>query len=113
MPGAVILSAFRTARAAAGGRLAAIHPTDLLALLLAGTIERSGVEAKELDDVVIGCVTQAGEQALNIARNAVLSAGFPIEVPGTTVNRFCGSGLQAVNFAAHQIQAGQAELVIG
>src|SRR2546423_13317545 len=83
----------------------------MLARTLLGAIERAGVQAKDVDDVIMGCVTQVGEQGFNIARGAVLAAGLPIEVPGTTVNRFCGSGLQAVNFGAQAVGSGAAQLV--
>ena len=109
---AVIVEAVRTARGKRKGALSTVHPVDLLARTLSGAIERSGVQAKDVDDVIMGCVTQVGEQGLNIARGAVLAAGLPIEIPGTTVNRFCGSGLQAVNFGAQAVLAGSAQLVI-
>ena len=109
---AIIVDAVRTARGKRKGSLAGVHPVDLLARTLSGTLARAGVQAKDVDDVIMGCVTQVGEQGLNIARGAVLAAGLPIEVPGTTVNRFCGSGLQAVNFGAQAVMAGSAQLVI-
>ena len=109
---AVIVEAVRTARGKRKGALAAVHPVDLLARTLTGALERAGVQAKDVDDVIAGCVTQVGEQGLNIARGAVLAAGLPIEVPGTTVNRFCGSGLQAVNFGAQAVVSGFSQLVI-
>jgi acetyl-CoA acetyltransferase family protein len=86
---------------------------DLAANVLKAALRRTGVDPIQVDDVVMGCVTQVGEQGLNIARGAVLAAGLPIEVAANTVNRFCGSGLQAVNYAAIQIMAGQAEIAIG
>jgi acetyl-CoA acyltransferase len=110
---AVIVDAVRTARGKRKGALAGVHPVDLLARTLKATLEHSGVAAKDVDDVIMGCVTQVGEQGLNIARGAILAAGLPIEVPGTTVNRFCGSGLQAVNFGAQAVLSGAAQLVIG
>src|SRR4051812_45729889 len=100
---AVIVEAVRTARGKRKGALSTVHPVDLLARTLTGAIERSGVQPKDVDDVIMGCVTQVGEQGFNIARGAVLAAGLPIEIPGTTVNRFCGSGLQAVNFGAQAV----------
>src|SRR5438132_11992699 len=109
---AVIVEAVRTARGKRKGALAAVHPVDLLARTLTGSLERAGVSAKDVDDVIMGCVTQVGEQGLNIARGAVLAAGLPIEIPGTTVNRFCGSGLQAVNFGAQAVMSGAAQLVV-
>ena len=109
---AVIVDAIRTARGKRKGALAGLHPVDLLARTLAGAIERAGVKPHDVDDVIVGCVTQVGEQGLNIARGAVLAAGLPIEVPGATVNRFCGSGLQAVNSAAQAVLSGAAQLVL-
>ena len=112
MADAIIVDAIRTARGRRKGSLAGTHPLDLLAMTLRGALERGGVAAKDVDDVIMGCVTQTGEQGLNIARGAVLAAGLPIEIPGTTVNRFCGSGLQAVNFAAQAVMSGTAQLVL-
>src|SRR5438552_752283 len=109
---AVIVEAVRTARGKRKGALAAVHPVDLLARTLTGSLERAGVSAQDVDDVIMGCVTQVGEQGLNIARGAVLAAGLPIELPGTTVNRFCGSGLQAVNFGAQAVLSGASQLVV-
>src|SRR5258708_1415849 len=109
---AVIVEAVRTARGKRKGALAAVHPVDMLARTLLSALERAGVAPKDVDDVIMGCVTQVGEQGLNIARGAVLAAGLPIEIPGTTVNRFCGSGLQAVNFGAQAVLAGAAQLVV-
>jgi acetyl-CoA acetyltransferase family protein len=109
---AVIVEAVRTARGKRKGALAAVHPVDMLARTLLSALERAGVAPKDVDDVIMGCVTQVGEQGFNIARAAVLAAGLPIEIPGTTVNRFCGSGLQAVNFAAQAVLAGAAQLVV-
>ena len=109
---AVIVDAVRTARGKRKGTLAPVHPVDLLAQTLLAALSHSGISAKDVDDVIMGCVTQIGEQGLNIARGAVLAAGLPIEIPGTTVNRFCGSGLQAVNFGAQAVIAGAAQVVI-
>ncbi len=109
---AVIVEAVRTARGRRKGALSEIHPVDLLARTLNGAIERASVKPQDVDDVVMGCVTQVGEQGFNIARGAVLAAGLPVEIPGTTVNRFCGSGLQAVNFGAQAVMSGSAQLVI-
>ncbi len=113
MPTAVIVDAVRTARGKRKGSLATTHPLDLAAHVLKAAIRRTKIEPKVVDDVVLGCVTQIGEQGLNIARGAVLDAGLPIEIPGATVNRFCGSGLQAVNFAAQAIISGAMDLAIG
>ena len=112
MAEAVIVDAVRTARGKRKGSLAQLHPMDLLAQTLNAALAHSGVQAKDVDDVIMGCVTQIGEQGLNIARGAVLAAGLPIEISGTTVNRFCGSGLQAVNFGAQAVIAGAAQVVI-
>jgi acetyl-CoA acyltransferase len=107
------VDAVRTARGKKKGSLVRTHPMDLLAHVLAASVRRAGLDPLGVDDVVAGCVTQVGEQAFNIARGAVLAAGLPIELAGNTVNRFCGSGLQAVNYAAMQIMSGQADLAIG
>jgi len=109
---AIIVDAVRTARGKRKGALAALHPVDLLARTLTGALDRVGVNPEDVDDVIMGCVTQVGEQGMNIARGAVLAAGLPVEVPGTTVNRFCGSGLQAVNFGAQAVVSGAAQLVV-
>ncbi len=113
MPNALVVDAVRTARGKKKGSLAGTHPMDLAAHVLWSAVRRSHVDPKEVQDVVLGCVAQVGEQGLNIGRGAVLAAGWPIEVPGATVNRFCGSGLQAVNFVAQAIMAGQMDLAIG
>jgi acetyl-CoA acetyltransferase family protein len=110
---AVIVDAVRTARGKKKGSLIGVHPMDLLAHVLNAAVKRTGIDPMLVDDVAIGCVAQVGEQGLNIARGAVLAAGLPIEIPAVTVNRFCGSGLQAMNFAAMNIMSGQAELAIG
>ena len=95
------------------GALTGIHPQALLSQTLNQLAERTGINKKDVEDVVVGCVTQAGEQGANIARNTVLFADWPLEVTGVTLNRFCGSGLQAVNFAAMGVMAGQQDLVVG
>ncbi len=110
---AVIVDAVRTGRGKKKGSLSGIHPVDLLAHVLRAAVKRTRIDPVMVDDVVMGCVTQVGEQGFNVARGAVLSSGLPIEIPGNVVNRFCGSGLQAVNYAAMQVLSGQAELVIG
>lgn len=110
---AVIVDAVRTARGKKKGSLVGVHPVDLLAHTLNAAIKRTKIDPLLVDDVVMGCVSQVGEQGLNIARAAVLAAGMPIDIAGNTVNRFCGSGLQAVNYAAMQILSGQADLAIG
>jgi acetyl-CoA acyltransferase len=95
-----------------GGALAGLHPVGLLAQVIDALITRNGVPSGEIDDVLAGCVAQAGEQAKNIARNAVLAAGWPVSVPGTTIDRQCGSSQQAVHFAAQGVLAGAYDLVI-
>ncbi len=113
MTEAVIVEAVRTAIGRRGGKLSPVRPDDLLALTLRELVTRAGVDPAEVDDVIAGCVTQTGEQGMNIARASALIAGFPIEVPGTTINRFCGSGQQAVNFAAQGVLSGAQDVVIG
>ncbi len=113
MSEAVIVDAVRTAIGRRGGKLGPVRPDDLLALTLREVVNRAGVDPAQVDDVIVGCVTQTGEQGMNIGRAAVLIAGFPVEVPGTTVNRFCGSGQQAVNFAAQGVLSGSQDIVIG
>ena len=98
-----VIDAVRTPRGrgkAGKGALSGIHPQELFAQLLAALARRNGFDPARVDDVIAGCVSQVDEQGANVARNAVLSAGWPIEVSATTLNRFRGSGLQAVNFAA-------------
>jgi acetyl-CoA acetyltransferase family protein len=112
MVNAVIVGAVRTAVGKKNGKLAAVRPDDLLADTLRALVERAGIDADEIEDVVVGCVDQVGEQGMNIARNAALIAGLPLDVCGTTLDRMCGSGQQAVNFAAMGIMAGQYDCVI-
>jgi acetyl-CoA C-acetyltransferase len=115
MTDAYILDAVRTPRGrgkAGKGALSGIHPQELLAQALNGLAARSGIDPAEVDDVIAGCVSQAGEQGANIARNAVLAAGWPIEVTGVSLNRFCGSGLQAVSFGAMGVASGLQRLVV-
>jgi acetyl-CoA acetyltransferase family protein len=113
MTEAVIVEAVRTAIGRRGGKLSPVRPDDLLALTLRELVTRAGIDPAQVDDVIAGCVTQTGEQGMNIARASALIAGFPIEVPGTTINRFCGSGQQAVNFAAQGVLSGAQDVVIG
>jgi len=113
MPTAVILDAVRSARGKRKGSLSGIHPVDLAAHVLRAALERTGLAAEAVDDVVLGCVTQVGEQGLNVARGAVLAAGLPIGLAGKTVNRLCGSGLQAVDDVACEVLCGRAEVAIG
>jgi len=114
MPHAVIVDALRTpsGRGKAGGALAAWHPVDLLATVLAELVARNDLDPGLVDDVIGGCVTQAGRQSLNVTRSAVLAAGFPESVPATTVDRQCGSSQQAVAFAAQGVVAEAYEIVI-
>ncbi len=112
----LILDAVRTPRGRGKkdkGALSGIHPQELVSQTLNAIAERTGIDKKDVEDVVMGCVSQAGEQGANIARNAILLADWPEAVTGVTLNRFCGSGLQAVNFAAMGVGSGQQELAIG
>ncbi|MGK2869756.1 MAG: thiolase family protein [Mycobacterium sp.] len=111
---AVIVGAVRTpvGKGKPGGGLHGVLPADLLAHSLRGLIERTGVDPVQVDDVIAGAVTQVGDQAVNIARNALLGAGFPESVPGTTVDRQCGSSQQAISFAAQGVLAGAYDIVI-
>jgi acetyl-CoA C-acetyltransferase len=112
MTDAYIVEAVRTPIGRRGGGLAGVHPADLAAHVLKALIERSGVDPITVDDVIFGCVDQVGAQTFNIARTAWLSAGLPEEVPGTTVDRQCGSSQQALHFAAQGVLAGSYDLAI-
>ncbi|MBV8637439.1 MAG: thiolase family protein [Candidatus Eremiobacteraeota bacterium] len=112
MSDAVIVDAVRTPSGRRNGMLSAIHPVDLLATVLESLVGRSGIEAQMVDDVIAGCVSQTGEQSFNVARKALLAARFPNHVPGTTIDRQCGSSQQAVAFAAQGVLAGAYECVI-
>ncbi|HUR18156.1 MAG TPA: thiolase family protein [Acidimicrobiales bacterium] len=109
---AVIVDTVRTACGRRNGKLAGWHSTDLAAAVLRALLERNDLDPAEVDDVVMGCVMQVGEQSLNVARNAVLAAGMPESVPGTTVDRQCGSSQQAVHFAAQSVMAGACDVLI-
>lgn len=109
---AVIVDAIRTPVGRRKGTLAGTHPVDLLGFVLKHLVERSGIDAALVDDVIIGCVDQVGEQAANIGRNAWLSAGLPESVPATSLDRQCGSSLQALHFAAQGVMAGAYDIVI-
>src|SRR3990170_31101 len=109
---AVIVGAVRTAVGRKNGKLSGVRPDDLLALALKEVVARTKVDPNEVEDVVVGCVDQVGEQGFNIARNAALIAGFPLDVCGTTLDRMCGSGQQAANFAAMGVMAGQYDCVV-
>ncbi|MGB3482442.1 MAG: thiolase family protein [Mycobacterium sp.] len=110
----VIIDVVRTptGKGKTGGALSHIHPVSLLADVLAALVNRSGIDPALIDDVIGGCVTKSGEQAINVTRSAVLAAGFPFSVPATTVDRQCGSSQQAVSFAAQAIKSGAADIVI-
>jgi acetyl-CoA acetyltransferase family protein len=112
MSTAVIVDAIRTPLGKRNGRLKDWHPVDLAAETLRALQERTGIDPAVIDDVVMGCVMQVGEQAANIARNAVLAAGWPETVPGTTVDRQCGSSQQAAHFAAQGVIAGAYDVVV-
>jgi acetyl-CoA acetyltransferase family protein len=112
MKDAVIVGAVRTAVGRKNGKLSPVRPDDLTAVVLAELVRRVGVDPTEVQDVVLGCVDQLGEQGMNIARNAALIAGLPLDVCGTTLDRMCGSGQQAVNFAAMGVMAGQYDVVV-
>jgi len=112
MAEAFIVDALRTAGGRRGGRLAGWHPVDLAARVLDGLLERTGVDPAGVDDVIMGCVMQGGEQAMNIARNAVLASRLPITVPGTSIDRQCGSSQQALHFAAQAVMSGANDVVI-
>lgn len=111
---AVIVDVVRTpvGRGKPGGSLSGVHPVDLAAGVLQSILERNGLESGQVDDVMLGCVSQVGDQAMNIARQAVLAAGFDERIPGTTIDRQCGSSQQAVHFAAAGIAAGENDIVI-
>ena len=109
---AVIVEAVRSPLAKRNGALKDWHPVDLLAEVLNETVARSGIDASKVDDVICGCVSQIGEQSLNIGRNAWLAAGLPEEVPATTVDRQCGSSQQAAHFAAQGVLAGAYDIAI-
>ncbi len=111
---AVIVSAVRSpvARGKDDGSLANVHPVDLSAAVIRGAVEEAGIEPAELDDVIWGCAEPEASQGANIARLALLHAGLPVEVPGTTVNRFCSSGLQAIAMGAQAIMTGMADAVV-
>src|SRR5207302_2018175 len=109
---AVIIDAIRTPLGRRDGMLKGWHPVDLLGFTLSGLVARNRLDPSLIDDVIAGCVGQVGEQAFNVARNAVLAAGFPESVPATTVDRQCGSSQQAIHFAAQGVIAGSYDIVI-
>ena len=112
MTEAFITAAVRTPIGRAGGALADIRPDDLAAAAIRALVAQSGIPPERIDDVILGCANQAGEDNRNVARMAALLAGLPVEVPGQTVNRLCGSGLQAVVSAAHAIRAGEGDVFV-
>jgi 3-oxoadipyl-CoA thiolase len=107
-----IVAALRTPFGRYGGALASVRPDDLAAAVIRALVERSGIDPALVEDVILGCANQAGEDNRNVARMAALLAGLPVEVGGMTVNRLCGSGLQAVNSAAHAIASGDGDVFI-
>jgi acetyl-CoA acyltransferase len=112
MRDAVIVEAVRTPVGRRNGAYAEVHPVDLSAHILESLAERSGIDPSVVDDVIWGCVGQVGDQALNVGRNAVLAAGWPESVPGTTIDRQCGSSQQAVHFAAAGVLSGQYDVAV-
>jgi acetyl-CoA C-acetyltransferase len=112
MAEAYIVAAARTAGGRRGGKLAGWHPADLAAQVINALVARSGIDPAAVEDVILGCVSQVGEQATNIARNAVLASKLPESVPGTSVDRQCGSSQQALHFAAQAVMSGSMDAVI-
>ena len=112
MAEAFIVAAARTAGGRRGGRLAGWHPADLAAQVLDALVARTGADPTLIEDVILGCVGQAGEQSTNIARNAVLASSLPESVPGTSIDRQCGSSQQALHFAAQAVMSGSMDVVI-
>jgi acetyl-CoA acyltransferase len=108
-----IVGAMRTPVGRYGGSLSAVRPEDLGALALEALIERTGVPPSEIEDVIFGCANQAGEDNRDVARMSLLLAGFPETVAGATVNRLCGSGLEAVSQAARAVMLGEASVYVG
>src|SRR5438067_8017695 len=109
---AVIVAGWRTPFGKRGGQFSAWHPVEMLSFALKALIDRAGIDPSIVEDVIGGCVGQVGEQALNVTRQAWLDAGLPESTPGTTVDRQCGSGLQALQFAAQGVMAGSYDVVI-
>src|SRR5689334_19176115 len=112
MAEAYIVAAARTAGGRKGGRLAGWHPADLAATVLNALVERSGAAPDQIEDVIMGCVMQAGEQSNNVARNAIMASKLPESVPGTSIDRQCGSSQQALHFAAQAVLSGAMNVVI-
>jgi 3-oxoadipyl-CoA thiolase len=109
---AFIIAAVRTPIGRAGGALADLRPDDLAAAAIAGLVRSASLPVDRIEDVILGCANQAGEDNRNVARMASLLAGLPVEIPGQTVNRLCGSGLQAVTSAAHAVHSGEGDLFV-
>ncbi len=109
---AVILEAVRTPLGKRNGMLSSVHPVELLARVLGALVDRCGVPRGQVEDIIVGCVTQTGQQGANIARLSALLAGFPVQVPAVSINRMCGSSQQAIHFASQAIEAGDMDLVI-
>ncbi|MEJ2678055.1 MAG: thiolase family protein [Gemmatimonadota bacterium] len=112
MTDALIIDAVRTPVGRYGGALSRVRPDDLAAHAVSALLERTGIDPVQVEDVILGCANQAGEDNRNVARMAALLAGMPVSVPGQTVNRLCGSGLQTVNDAFHAIRAGEGEIFV-
>ncbi|KQW19110.1 acetyl-CoA acetyltransferase [Afipia sp. Root123D2] len=112
MAEAYIVAAARTAGGRKGGRLAGWHPVDLAASVIDALVDRSGVDPAQIEDVIMGCVMQTGEQSNNVARNAVMASKLPESVPGTSIDRQCGSSQQALHFAAQAVMSGTMDIVI-
>src|SRR5437870_11201341 len=112
MPTAVIVYAIRAPLGRRNGKLKDVHPVDLAAHVLRAVVERNDIDPALVEDVIMGCVMQVGEQGINIARNAALAAGFPESTVGTTVDRQCGSSQQAAHFAAQGVIAGAYDVVV-
>jgi acetyl-CoA C-acetyltransferase len=112
MPEAYIVAAARTAGGRKGGKLAGWHPADLAAQVIDAVVARAGADPAAVEDVILGCVVQIGQQAMNVARNAVLASSLPENVPATTIDRQCGSSQQALHFAAQAVMSGTMDVVV-
>ncbi|TGX55119.1 acetyl-CoA C-acyltransferase [Sphingomonas gei] len=112
MAEAYIVAAVRTAGGKRGGRLIGWHPVDMAGAVLAEVVARSGIDPRAIEDVIMGCVGQAGEQALHVGRNAALASGLPASIPAVTIDRQCGSSQQAIQFAAQAVLSGTQDIVI-
>ena len=112
MAEAYIIEAVRTAGGKRGGRLAGWHPADMAGEVLNALVERTGIDPKAIEDVIMGCVGQVGEQSLHIGRNAVLASRLPNSVPAVSIDRQCGSSQQAIQFAAQAVMSGTQDVVI-